>query len=107
MYKYKGQGRIFLKCGTNFVLFGTKISKKNNLKQKSYKNFGKKNGISLYKTRSDYEYKLATLYLILKISIFKLFFTFFNEYSKRKILIYKVSQGIVIINKDKNYGYLR
>ena len=35
----KVQGRIFLKCGTNFVLFGTKISKKNNLKQKSYKDF--------------------------------------------------------------------
>ena len=35
MYKYKGQGRNFLKCGP----FGTKISKKNNLKQKSYKDF--------------------------------------------------------------------
>ena len=30
MYQYKGQGRIFLK-------FGTKISKKNNLKQKVIK----------------------------------------------------------------------
>ena len=39
MYKYKGQGRFFLKCGTNFVPFGTKISKKNSLKQKSYKDF--------------------------------------------------------------------
>ena len=35
MYQYKGQGRIFEKCGTKFVPFGTKISKKNNLKQKS------------------------------------------------------------------------
>ena len=39
MYKHKGQGWIFLKCGTNFVPFGTKISNKNNLKQKSYKDF--------------------------------------------------------------------
>ena len=39
MYQYKGQSRIFLKCGTNFVPFGTKISKKNNLKQKSYEEF--------------------------------------------------------------------
>ena len=36
MYQYKGQGRFFDKCGTKFVQFGTKISKKNNLKQKSY-----------------------------------------------------------------------
>ena len=39
MYQYKGQGRIFEKCGTKFVPFGTKISKKNNLKQKSYEDF--------------------------------------------------------------------
>ena len=39
MYQYKGQGRIFEKCGTKYVPFGTKISKKNNLKQKSYENF--------------------------------------------------------------------
>ena len=32
MYQYKGQGRIFEK-------YGTKISKKNNLKQKSYEDF--------------------------------------------------------------------
>ena len=32
MFQYKGQGRIFEKCGT-------KISKKNNLKQKSYEDF--------------------------------------------------------------------
>ena len=32
LYQYKGQGRIFEKCGT-------KISKKNNLKQKSYEDF--------------------------------------------------------------------
>ena len=39
MYKYKGQGRIFEKCGIKFVPFGTKIFKKNNLKQKSYEDF--------------------------------------------------------------------
>ena len=36
MYQYKGQVRIFVKYGTKFVPFGTNISKKNNLKQKSY-----------------------------------------------------------------------
>ena len=39
MYKYKGHGRIFEKCGTKCVPFGTKISKKNNLKQKSYEDY--------------------------------------------------------------------
>ena len=39
MYQYKGQGRIFEKCGTKFVPSGTKISKKNNFKQKSYEDF--------------------------------------------------------------------